>query len=61
MYFVCLLHIGLFSSSPKQCSQQLHQQQPQQQQQQQNDIHSMQFLEPLDMQKNHNDEIFSNR
>ncbi|XKL63746.1 hypothetical protein PGB90_006110 [Kerria lacca] len=52
---------GLFSSSPKQCSQQLHQQQPQQQQQQQNDIHSMQFLEPLDMQKNHNDEIFSNR
>lgn len=49
---------GLFSSSPKQCSQQ----QLQQQQQQQNDSQPMQFVEPVEVQKNHTDDIvFNNR
>ncbi|XP_065214161.1 UBA-like domain-containing protein 2-A [Planococcus citri] len=64
---------GLFSSSPKQCSQQqllLQQQQQHQQQlhhhhQLQNDTQTVQLVEPVllaDSQKNHSDEVvFNNR
>lgn len=52
---------GLFSSSPKQCSQQQLLQQ--QQQQLQNDTQTAQLIEAVDSQKNRNsdDVVFNNR